>query len=178
MPQRPSHPWRPLIIAVVALALGACGSVPRTERPAEVESRGAEVPVPSERPARTPQIAAYTPPAAPQYARPQPSRAVQVLKDRATDQQRQGDYSAATVSLERALRIAPNDAELWHQLADVRFDQQRYDLVAQLAAKSNSLAAPEDLSLQRANWSMIARARESLGDSAGAREAQRRADSF
>jgi tetratricopeptide (TPR) repeat protein len=178
MPMRLSRPLRPAVVVFVMLTLAACGSVPRSERPAEVESRGAEVPVPGERPARTPQIAAYTPPAAPQYARPQPSRAVQVLKERATDQQRQGDYAAATVSLERALRIAPNDAELWHQLADVRLDQQRYDLVAQLAAKSNSLAAPQDLALQRANWSMIARARESLGDTAGAREAQRRADSF
>jgi len=128
--------------------------------------------------ARAPQIAAYTPPAAPQYARPQPSRAVEVLKDRAADQQRQGDHAAATASLERALRIAPDDAVLWHRLADVRLAQQRYDLVAQLAAKSNSLAPAADTALQRANWSMIAEAREALGDAAGAREARRRADTF
>ncbi len=161
---------------MLALLLGACGSVPRSERPAQVESRGTGAPV--EATSRAPQIAAYTPPAAPQYARPVPSRAVQVLSDRASDQQRQGDYAAATVSLERALRISPDDAELWHQLADVRLAQGRYDLVTQLAAKSNSLAAPADRELQRANWSIIAKALKAQGDVAGSRDAQRRANAL
>jgi tetratricopeptide (TPR) repeat protein len=163
----------------LAMGLVACGSVPRSDRPAQVEHRGQQAPeTASASSTSVPQIAAYTPPAAPQIARPQPARAVQVLQDRAADQRRQGDYAAATVSLERALRIAPDDAVLWHQLADVRRAQQRYGLVAQLAAKSNSLATASDTALQRANWSLIAEAREALGDSAGAREARRRADTF
>ena len=63
------------------------------------------------------QIAAYSPPAEPQIARAQPDRAVAVLLRRAEDQQRSGDLDAATVSLERALRITPDDALLWQRLA-------------------------------------------------------------
>jgi tetratricopeptide (TPR) repeat protein len=170
------HAW---VVCGLAIGLAACGSVPRSDRPAQVEQRGQQAPeTASASSASVPQIAAYIPPASPQIARPQPARAVQVLQERAADQQRQGDYAAATVSLERALRIAPDDAVLWHRLADVRRAQQRYDLVAQLAAKSNSLAAASDTALQRANWSLIAEARQALGDSAGAREARLRADTF
>lgn len=94
---------------------------------------------------------------------------------KANEQRRQGDLAGATVSLERALRIEPDDALLWHRLAGVRLDQRRFDLVAQLAAKSNSLADPADTDLRRANWSITATAREALGDAGGARAAREQA---
>jgi tetratricopeptide (TPR) repeat protein len=168
-----------LILLTVILPVGlaglvGCGAVPRADRPATVESRGSEVPPPPPEPTggRT-QISAYTPPAAPSYARPAPARAVKVLQQRADDQQRAGDYANASASLERALRIAPDDPALWHQLAGVRLEEGRYAMVTELAAKSNSLADPADRALRRANWSLIAEARKALGDSAGAREARR-----
>lgn len=165
--------YRAGVVGVVGLGLAACGGMPRNERPAQVESRGAEpVPRPEQ---RTPQIAAYTPPAMPTYARPAPNRAVEMLSARADDQRRSGDLVGASASLERALRIAPDDALLWNRLARVRLDQGRYDLVAQLAAKSNSLADPADTDLRRANWTLIATARDAQGDPVGAREARRRA---
>ena len=165
--------FRAGVVGVLAIGLAACGAIPRSDRPAQVESRGADpVPRPEQ---RTPQIAAYTPPAAPRYARPAPTRAVAVLTARADDQRRAGDLVGATASLERALRIAPDDAILWNRLARVRLDQRRYDLVAQLAAKSNSLADPVDKDLRRANWMLIAAARDGQGDAVGAREARRQA---
>jgi hypothetical protein len=162
-----------LVLALPAVTAGlvGCGSVPRSERPATVEDRGVQAPRTGE--AATTQISAYTPPAAPRYARPAPARAVEVLQQRAADQRQTGDLAGATVSLERALRIAPDDPALWHQLAGVRLDERRYALVTELAAKSNSLADPADQALRRANWSLIAEAREALGDLAGAREARR-----
>ena len=167
-------PTRRVVVAgLLAVLLGGCGGLPRSDRPAQVESRGAEPPVAAAD--RAPQIAAYTPPAAPRYARPAPKRAVEVLMNKADDQRRQGDLSGATASLERALRIAPDDALLWHRLAGVRLDQRRFGLVSQLAAKSNSLADPADADLRRANWSIIAKAREALGDAGGAREARSQA---
>jgi len=51
-----------------------------------------------------------------------------------------GDLEAAAQTLERGLRIAPKDAELWSQLATVRLKQQRYGQAKSLAAKSNSFA--------------------------------------
>lgn len=124
------------------------------------------------------QIAAYTPPAQPVVARPEPKRAVSVLTKRATDQQKSGDLDGATVSLERALRIAPDDAVLWHRLAGVRSAQGQHGLVVQLAAKSNALALPGDASLRGSNWRLIAEARRAMGDESGAREAQRQANSL
>jgi hypothetical protein len=97
---------------------------------------------------------------------------------RAEDQQKGGDLAAAGVSLERALRIAPGDAELWSRLAALRLEQRQFATVSQLAAKSNALAAAGDAVLKARNWRLIADARRALGDDRGAREAQRRADSF
>ena len=124
------------------------------------------------------QIAAYTPPATPRYARPQPKRAVSVLVRKAEDQRNGGDLDGATASLERALRISPDDPLLWHELAKVRMAQQQHHLVVQMAAKSNALANPHDAALRSANWRLIAKARRAQGDVAGARDAQRRADSL
>lgn len=161
-----------LFAGVVAVTLAACSGLSRTDRPAEVEERDSTRPRPG---GSSAQIAAYTPPAQPRIARPAPKRAVEVLMLRAEDQQRAGDLDAATVSLERALRISPDDAVLWHRLAKVRMAQRRPDLVTQLAAKSNALASPDDRELRSSNWHLIAQAKRSLGDSAGARDAERRA---
>ena len=93
------------IVSLLVGVLAGCGALPRSEQPATVESRSAEPPAAAVQ--HTPQIAAYTPPAAPRYARPAPKRAVEVLMAKADEQRRQGDLVGATVSLERALRIAP-----------------------------------------------------------------------
>lgn len=97
---------------------------------------------------------------------------------RAEDQRNVGELDGAIVSLERALRISPDDAVLWHELAEVRMAQQKHHLVVQLAAKSNALANPRDVPLRSANWRLIAKARRAQGDISGARDAQRRADSL
>jgi tetratricopeptide (TPR) repeat protein len=160
-------------IGTYAVLLTACGGLGRSDRPAQVEERAPEVRAPA--PESGAQLAAYRPPAPPRVARPVPNRAVGVLMRRADDQRRAGDLDAATVSLERALRIAPDDAVLWHRLAAVRMAQQRHDLVVQLAAKSNALAAAGDDQLRGDNWRLIAQARRALGDAAGARDAEQRA---
>ena len=174
------------LLGIAALLLSACGGTGRSDRPAEVVE-GGQVPSQPARPApgQSPsvtgsdtQIAAYRPPVEPSYARPEPKRAVAALMRRAEDQRASGELDAATVSLERALRIAPEEPILWHRLAEVRDAQHRPDLVVQLAAKSNALANPEDRQLRRDNWRLIAGARHALGDQDGAREAERRAASY
>ena len=169
--------FRMVAAAGLALALSGCGGMSRTERPAQVEERTA-APTPTADSGSDVQIAAYTPPAQPKIARPQPKRAVTVLMRRADDQRNSGDLDGATVSLERALRIAPEDAVLWHQLAEVRMAQQQHHLVVQLAAKSNALAGPADVGLRGSNWRLIAKARRAQGDVSGARDAERRANSL
>lgn len=169
---------RLVVVGAFAVMLAACGGLGRSERPAQVEERSELPPAPQTSAGGGAQIAAYTPPAQPRYARPAPKRAVQVLMRRADDQRSGGDLDGATVSLERALRIAPDDALLWHRLAEVRMAQQRPDLVVQMAAKSNALADAGDRELRRGNWQLIAQARRALGDNSGAREAERRAASL
>ena len=175
--------WRACAAASLALLLSACGGMSRTDTPARVEERTV-VPPPeqaeetSEETSSEVQIAAYTPPAQPQIARPQPNRAVTALMRRADEQRGNGDLDGASASLERALRIAPEDAVLWHELAEVRMVQQQHHLVVQLASKSNALASPHDASLRSSNWRLIAKARRAQGDDSGARDADRRASSL
>lgn len=165
---------RTLSLCTWTLMLAACGGgLHRGDRPAQVEERTTVPVAPDSGPGT--QVAAYTPPAPPRVARPAPKRAVAVLMRRAEDQRRTGELDAAVVSLERALRISPNDPVLWHRLADVRLSQQQYALVTQLAAKSNALSSASHVGLRADNWMLIARARKAQGDSGGARAAERKA---
>ncbi len=85
-----------------------------------------------------------------------------------------GQYSQAVLALEQALRIEPRNAWLWHELAKVRIQQQRYHQAVQLAAKSNALS--RDRRLQAANWWLIADAHQGAGDPVKARAARERAN--
>lgn len=49
------------------------------------------------------------------------------------------NYESAAAMLERALQLAPNNAEIWHRLARIRLKQGQHELAAQFAHKSNSL---------------------------------------
>jgi tetratricopeptide (TPR) repeat protein len=84
-----------------------------------------------------------------------------------------GQYPQAALALEQALRIEPRNAWLWHKLARVRVQQQRYHQAVQLAAKSNALS--RDRRLQAANWLLIADAYDGAGDPEKARTARDRA---
>lgn len=85
-----------------------------------------------------------------------------------------GEYLRATASLERALKIKPQSALLWHRLADVRLGQGELGQAVALAAKSNALAV-DDRALQAKNWRLIAAVHEQRGESVAAARAQRRA---
>ena len=156
---------------LMSLLLAACGTVPRTEPPASVSTPPSPPPPPGT------EIRPYVPPVSPPSAEPRavPNRAVAVLQRRADDQQRVGDLGGAAASLERALRISPRDPVIWQRLALVREQQGRYGQAAELASKSNSLAAGLDAELVRDNWRLIARCRRAVGDLAGARAAEARA---
>ncbi len=87
--------------------------------------------------------------------------------------QQQGRHEQAAQYLERALRIEPNDPELWHRLAHVRYAQSRYQQAVHLAAKSNALAGDKH-DLRRRNWQMIADAWAALGQPEKAAAARRK----
>lgn len=85
------------------------------------------------------------------------------------------DVGRSAAVLERALRIEPDNAVVWHRLAQVRMEQGRYVQAEAVAMKSNALAIDQPALWPR-NWGIIAQARDKLGDRSGAttaREKQR-----
>lgn len=103
------------------------------------------------------------------------NRAVAMLWDRAEKARRNGNLELAVSSIERALRLAPNDPILWSRLAELRLRQKDFAVAENLAAKSNALAGNYRL-LRYRNWLIIAAAREHRGDTKGAQLARRRAE--
>lgn len=165
--------WIRLTTVVALCGLLAACATPREGAP--VYDQTGPVPAPDviPQPEVTPQAAD---PGSRVLARPTPARPIAVaqLLDTAHRQQRAGQHMAAASTLERALRIAPKDALLWHQLAGVRLAQGRWLLAEQMAAKSNNLAG-NDRQLIADNWQLIAKARQSRGDTAGALRAREQA---
>jgi len=86
---------------------------------------------------------ATSPPPPIHYPSPPPKQTDTVAANfsrQATTQVRQGRLDIAVATLERGLRIAPKDAMLWSQLAEVKLQQNQYQQAKSLAEKSNSLA--------------------------------------
>jgi len=103
--------------------------------------------------------------------------AVVALLDRAHIDSAAGQREAAGASLERALRIEPRNAWLWHELAQLRLAQGQYAQAITLAQKSISFAGSER-GLRALDWRVIGNARVAQGNSAGAEEAFKRAAEF
>ena len=82
-----------------------------------------------------------------------------------------GQSEKAAASIERALRIDPKYALLWHRLAVVRIQQQHWQQAIAMARKSNALAANNN-KLKSENWGVIATAYEKLGKKQKANEAR------
>lgn len=81
-----------------------------------------------------------------------------------------GRRDRAAAAVERALRIEPRNAALWHELARVRLADGLYPQAEQMATKSNSFAAANK-ALKAANFRLMAQARAARGDSDGAQAA-------
>ena len=176
--------------------------VPRTSRtpppqPANAPPAPASTPEPAPEPASAPApelaqppVAVATPPAAPSApkpARPVPpadlppaeitregNQAVAALLDSADKYVKSNQLDKAGAALERALRIEPRNAGIWHDLAQIRLHQSEYQQAESLASKSNNLAAG-NRTLQARNWKVIASARKASGNVGGAEEAEARA---
>lgn len=100
--------------------------------------------------------------------------AVVALLDRADGYHQSGDIGNEAATVERALRIDPNNGGLWSRLAAIRLEQGQPRQAEQLALKSNALSRG-DTRLQAQNWRLVAKARWSMNDSAGARAAEKKA---
>jgi tetratricopeptide (TPR) repeat protein len=93
------------------------------------------------------------------------------LLDDAKRLSNKGQSEKAAATIERALRVEPKNALLWHRLAAVRMQQQKWQQAIAMARKSNALAA-NNSQLKSDNWAVIAAAYDRLGNKKKANEAR------
>ncbi|WP_043739779.1 tetratricopeptide repeat protein [Thioalkalivibrio nitratireducens] len=150
-----------------ALLLGACAvPAPRTGPPPSV-------PMPAPPPVVLEEVQPPEPEVVPEPAAPQPpptAPAALALAAQSDQARAAGDLRLADLRLERALRIAPRDPELWSRLARVRLEQGEFVQAERMAQRSLQLGSG-DRALALANWRIIVDAREGMGDTEGARRA-------
>lgn len=168
---------RSVITAVLLTALAAC-STPQPYRPS---SPAATVPT---QPAQSPiQTQPVTPPAAVEEPQPLPgpvirepvlSPASRALVGQAQTQLASRNYAVAASSIERALRIEPDNALLWIELGKVRQAEGNYVQAENMGRKALSMAinAPR---AQSSAWSLIADSYRARGRNSEAQDAQARA---
>ena len=85
----------------------------------------------------------------------------------------QGQYPRSAAFLERALRITPRDAWIWHKLALVRMKQGYYAQAEAMAKKSLSLPG-NSLGLKISNWELVRDAAEKQGKLRTVQQAQQK----
>lgn len=137
-----------LLLIALAGALTACSTPQRMDMPsttAGTPSTEAPLSAPS-RPSATTDT----------------SPTVLAMMQRADQAYREGRLDVAEMTLERALRIEPHNPVLWSNLASLRMQQGRVADAAELALKSNRLAA-DDRRLRRHNLQLLHEAYTQLG---------------
>jgi tetratricopeptide (TPR) repeat protein len=180
--------FRPVAL-VALLAVSACSVAPfQKEHPAPAASDGStggakagEGPVlttPTDeifQPDAEAVIA--TPPPVIELPRERPRRppatlapASRALVTQAEAQRKKGDLPGASVSLDRALRIEPNNPLLWIEMGRLRMDQRNYPQAENMARKALSMSVGDDAT-QSAAWELIGQSLKARGRNAEAEEA-------
>ncbi|KAA0873655.1 tetratricopeptide repeat protein [Nitrincola tapanii] len=108
---------------------------------------------------------------------PSDNTAVVALLEGARLDSEQGDLRAAQTRLERALRIAPREAEVYYQLADVKRQLGQFLDAEQVALRGVGVAEGQRQELRRL-WILISQIRSEAGDLAGAEDARNAAAAF
>lgn len=85
------------------------------------------------------------------------SQAAASLHEKARGYLAKGNYSQAEMTIERALRIDPRNAEIWHTFAQTKYMQKEYAQTINMCLKSKSLIGKNDR-LQRKNNELISQA--------------------
>ena len=145
------------------------GSGPVLTAPPEVEPPSPEVeptveaPPPPPLPRERPKAAAAT-----------LSPASKALVSQAQAQRRKGDLPGATVSLDRALRIEPNNPLLWIEMGRLRMDQRNYPQAENMGRKALAMSVGDDRTQSMA-WQLISDSLRARGKNIQAQEATEKA---
>jgi Tfp pilus assembly protein PilF len=117
---------RTLTLALLAL-LAACTTLDGPLRPAQT-TRSSGAPSSSESPSET-------------------SSATQALLAQSRAAREAGSYAQASATIERALRIAPSDPNLWVELGEIELASGNPTQAATLARKALTLAANDSVAV-------------------------------
>jgi tetratricopeptide (TPR) repeat protein len=98
--------------------------------------------------------------------------AVLSLLEQADQLRTAGDLAGASARLERAQRIAPTEPEVYFQLSSVRLEQGSLEDAVNIATQGVDLAGT-DQAMKRDLYTVIARSKDALGDTAGAADARK-----
>ncbi len=172
-------------IAVVLLALAGCSlqpfkNEPSAPTPGQVPTGGSG-PVltgpPAETPSTTTEPVIEPPPPAAPVPRERPKVAPAVLSPaskslvaQAQTQRKKGDLPGAGTSLDRALRIEPNNPLLWIEMGRLRMDQRNFAQAEAMGRKALSMSVGDGRT-QSAAWQLIADALRARGKNPEAQEA-------
>jgi hypothetical protein len=120
------------------------------------------------------QVAAPTPVPMPRERPKAPpatlSPATHALVAQAEAQRKKGDLAGASVTLERALRIEPNNPLLWIEMGRLRMDQQSYAQAEGMGRRALTMSIGDDRT-QAMAWQLIADSFQARGRNAEAQQA-------
>jgi len=143
------------------------GGGPVLTVPTEIERLPPESVIEPPAPVQLPKERPRTPPAT-------LSPASRALVSQAQAQRQRGDLPGATVSIERALRIEPNNPLLWIEMGRLRMDQGNFPQAENMGRKAVSMAVGDDRT-QSAAWRLIGDSLKARGQNPQAQDAYDRA---
>jgi tetratricopeptide (TPR) repeat protein len=173
---KPKFICRQFVWASVTVSLAAC-SIPQ---PYRAPARPGQPQTGSAIPALPPDEAAVPPPPPAEPPPPAKTReytlgaASKSLVSQAESQSASGNYAVAAGTIERALRIEPDNPLLWIEIAKIHLAENNYLQAENLARKALSRATG-DARTQASAWKIVADSYRGRGRVAEARDADERA---
>jgi tetratricopeptide (TPR) repeat protein len=158
------------------LVLGACAVPSPYQRPAPPTTPSEESPPVQTQPGEPPSTVEEPQPLpAPVVREPTLGPASRALVSQAQTQLATKNYPVAAASIERALRIEPDNPLLWIELGKVRLAEGNYVQAENVGRKAVSMSvnAPR---AQSSAWQLIADSYRARGKNIEAQQAQARAD--
>jgi tetratricopeptide (TPR) repeat protein len=165
------------LLAASAL-LAACAVPSPYQKPAPPEQPSETTPPAETRPGEPPSTVEEPQPLpAPVVREPTLGAASRALVGQAQTQVATKNYAVAASSIERALRIEPDNPLLWIELGKVRLAEGNYVQAENMGRKAVSMSvnAPR---AQSSAWKLIADSYRARGKNIEAQEAQARSDSL
>ena len=179
------------LLLLALLALSACSVAPFRPEPASggpaapgTATAGGAGPVlttPTEEAPPQPEPVAAIEPPPPPVLEPAPrerpkrppatlSPASRALVTQAETQRKKGDLPGASVTLDRAMRIEPNNPLLWVEMGRLRMDQRNYAQAENMGRKALAMSVGDDATQSQA-WELIAQSLRARGRNAEAEAA-------